>query len=106
MVASQRLVRLWRKCERVKMPCAYILYSEKHDRFYVGSARAENAETRLKEHNWGKTKSTKGYRPWLIVYQESFLTYTEARKRENFLKSGQGRKWIKEEWQSGRMRRS
>jgi predicted GIY-YIG superfamily endonuclease len=31
---------------------------------------ALNAELRLKEHNAGKSKHTKGYMPWKIIYTE------------------------------------
>ena len=63
-------------------------------RYYVGSTR--DLEKRLKAHHNGKFRSTKTYRPWKLVYSEHFETYTEARKREVFLKTGAGRKWIKE----------
>jgi predicted GIY-YIG superfamily endonuclease len=39
----------------------YVLKSEKHWRFYVGLAN--DVEVRLKEHNNGKTKSTRPYKP-------------------------------------------
>ena len=67
----------------------------------MGSSHEENANSRLNSHNSGKTKSTKFGRPWVIIHEETFLTYTEARKRELFLKTGQGRKWIKEGGQDG-----
>ena len=88
------------------MACAYVLYSEKNARFYVGSSKDDGAQPRIKGHNAGKVKSSKAFRPWSLIHEEIFPNYTEARKRENFLKSGQGRQWIKERWQSGRMRRS
>ncbi len=91
------------------MPCIYILYSEGRNRFYTGSSKEDNADSRLKSHNAGKTKSTKAGQPWKVIYEEQHTDYTAARKREIFLKSGVGRKWIKEqfghykeEWPSGR----
>lgn len=77
------------------MPCVYILYSKNKNKYYTGSSRSNDAGQRLIKHNNGQTRSTKAGRPWKIVYQEQMETYTEARKRELFLKSGQGRKWIK-----------
>lgn len=50
----------------------YVLWSEKFSRKYVGMA--ENTESRLKEHNSGKTISTKAFIPWEIVYKEEFIT--------------------------------
>jgi putative endonuclease len=59
--------------------------------FYVGLT--ENLQNRLYEHNSGKTKSTKAFAPWKIVYTEEFSTREEARQREKYLKSGAGRKF-------------
>jgi len=83
------------------MPCVYILYSESTDKFYVGSSREETATNRLRSHNSEKGRFTRGGRPWRLVYEEWVSDYTEARKRENFLKSGVGRRWIKEKFKDG-----
>ncbi len=72
---------------------AYILRSQVDGRLYKG--HASNVEKRLKEHNSGKTKSTKGYIPWEIVYYEEFETKGEAIEREKFFKTGFGREYIK-----------
>ena len=74
----------------------YVLKSVDHYRFYVGMTA--DIERRIKEHNSGKTKSTKGYRPWELVFKESYQTTTEARKREKYLKSGVGKEYIKDFW--------
>ncbi len=62
----------------------YILKSLSKDWHYIGSTG--NLEKRLKEHNQGKTRSTKSYLPFTLFYSEEYSTKTEARKRENFLK--------------------
>jgi putative endonuclease len=72
----------------------YAIKSKKDDRIYVGFT--ENLERRISEHNSGKTRSTKGYIPWVLVYKEICKTREDARKREVFLKSGIGKKIIKE----------
>ena len=74
----------------------YVLKSENHYRFYVGMT--SNIENRIREHNSGKTKSTKGYRPWKLFFFEEFDTRQEARDREKYLKSGIGKEFIKEKW--------
>ena len=74
----------------------YVLKSKNHWRFYVGMT--ENIERRLKEHNSGKTKSTKGYKPWILFSHETFPTRWEARKREKYLISGIGKEFIKNKW--------
>jgi putative endonuclease len=61
---------------------------------YIGSSG--DLETRIKAHNSGKVRSTKGRRPLILVYYESFLTKTEARGREHFYKSRAGRRVLKE----------
>lgn len=75
----------------------YVLVSHSKElRFYVGMS--ENPEQRLLEHNSGKTKSTKGFRPWQIFFLEKFSTRGEARDREKFLKAGSGKEKIKRMW--------
>jgi putative endonuclease len=65
-------------------------------RHYVGITK--DVCKRLKEHNEGKTKTTKAYRPWTFIYIEATSNYVEARKREKYLKSGYGKMWIKKRW--------
>ncbi len=77
----------------------YILKSEKKDRFYIGSTG--NINNRLKKHNSGSVKSTKAYRPWKIVYLEEYETNTEARRRENEIKSWKNKKRIKKAFSRG-----
>jgi putative endonuclease len=71
----------------------YVLKSELFKRYYVGITN--NLSRRLTEHNNGKTRSTRYYLPWNLLFSESFETRTEARKREKYLKSGIGKEYIK-----------
>ena len=71
----------------------YVLKSECYNRFYIGIS--DNIDRRLKEHNNGKTKSTKHYRPWNLVFSEMYENRAQARVREKYLKSGIGREYIK-----------
>ena len=71
----------------------YILKSEKNGKLYKGCT--ENLKQRIKEHNGGNVKFTKGLRPWKLVYYEAFLNKTNALREEKFLKSGKGRERIK-----------
>jgi putative endonuclease len=73
----------------------YVLRSIEFERNYVGFTR--DTEKRLKEHNSGKTKSTRPYKPWRILFYERFSTKAEALRREKFLKTGQGRDYIKKQ---------
>jgi putative endonuclease len=80
----------------------YIIQSIKFGKLYTGFT--DDLESRLKKHNSGNVRSTKAYKPYKIIYTEDYVDKTSARKRELFLKSGQGRKWIKERidcWRDG-----
>ena len=71
----------------------YALESEKNGMLYIGFT--EDVDRRLREHNAGKSKFTKGYRPWKLVYTEVIYTRKEARRREKYLKSTTGKRWLK-----------
>ena len=77
----------------MKVFVIYVIESQIDNRLYVGFT--ENLERRIKEHNDGKTKSTKGFRPWILVYSEVLYSREEARKREKYLKSGCGKEFLK-----------
>ncbi len=71
----------------------YAIKSQNHDRIYIGLT--QNIKNRIQEHNSGKTKSTKFYRPWVLFYKEVLNSRPEARKREKELKTGFGREYLK-----------
>jgi len=71
----------------------YAIYSKVDFRIYVGFT--SDLKQKLKDHNAGRTKSTKGYVPWKIFYTEEAETRTEARKREKYLKGGSGKEKLK-----------
>jgi putative endonuclease len=50
-------------------------------------------QKRLKDHNSGKSKSTKPYKSWGVIHKENFQDRVEARKREKYLKTAAGRRW-------------
>lgn len=81
-----------RKFIEGNMFVTYILYSESGDRYYIG--HSENLEMRLSYHNEGRVKSTRGYRPWKVVYFEEFSTKLEANRRELEIKKKKSRKYI------------
>ena len=71
---------------------AYVLWSKRLQKRYIGSC--SNLENRIREHNRGRQRFTKGGIPCELVYQEGCPSYPLARKREIFLKTGQGRKYL------------
>lgn len=66
----------------------YILHSTVTDRYYIGSTK--NVTRRLREHNAGKVKSTRSYRPYRVVYVEPMGKRTEALQRERKIKRYKG----------------
>ncbi len=66
----------------------YFLKSFKSKKYYIGCTT--DLEKRIKEHNSGKTKSTKPYIPWTIIYFENYLDKNLAYKREWHLKHPKG----------------
>jgi putative endonuclease len=71
----------------------YALFSEKYQKIYIGYT--SDIEQRLLSHNELGTKGyTLRYRPWRLIYTESFLLKSDAMKREKQLKSAKGREFI------------
>ncbi len=66
------------------MASLYILQSLSTGRFYIGSTA--DLERRLQEHQRGHSPATRGRGPWRLVYEESFSSLIEARRRELQLK--------------------
>jgi len=71
----------------------YLLLSKKTGKWYVGSTK--NLQKRILNHNAGKNRSTKHGIPWKIIYWEISLNRNDARAREKYLKSGMGRRYLK-----------
>ena len=73
----------------------YVYAIESLSRNYTYVGFTNNFERRLLEHNSGYNKSIKPYLPFKLIYIETVETSEEARKREKFLKSGIGKKFLK-----------
>ncbi|OGY41437.1 MAG: excinuclease ABC subunit C [Candidatus Buchananbacteria bacterium RBG_13_36_9] len=71
----------------------YVLLSKKDNKFYIGYT--DNLIGRIKEHKKGKVKSTKYRLPVILIYYECCINKFDAIKRERFLKSGMGRRYLK-----------
>ena len=72
----------------------YILHSESFDRYYIG--QTNNLVDRIRRHNSGYVKSTKAYKPWEVVYSETFQSRGDSISRESYLKSLKSKTAIKE----------
>ena len=64
------------------------------DPTYYYKGHSEDIETRLKEHNSGKTKSNKHKAPFRIIYFEKSETREEAIKKEKYWKTAAGRRYL------------
>ena len=74
---------------------AYVVRSLHCNFLYKG--HCEDLDVRLRQHNQGFTASLKPYIPVELVYFETYDTREEAIKRERYLKSSAGRKFLKKE---------
>jgi len=71
----------------------YILKSKKDGKFYTGSTK--DLRKRLMQHNNGLSTYTKGRGPFEVIYYEACLLEDKARSRELYLKSGMGKRYLK-----------
>ncbi len=71
----------------------YVLQSLKDNKFYTGYT--DNLKRRFKEHNNGLVLSTKIRLPFKLVYYEASLSVRDAKAREKYLKTGMGKRYIK-----------
>jgi putative endonuclease len=72
----------------------YILYSTSFGKIYIGYT--SHLLLRFKSHQELGKGWTSKYRPWLVIYCEYYADQKKAMQREKELKSGQGRKWIRD----------
>ncbi len=75
----------------------YILQSESTGKIYIG--QTNDLDRRVAQHNdpdFKLTLHTKRNRgPWKLIHSEEYPTRREAMRREKYLKSGQGREWVR-----------
>jgi len=71
----------------------YVLRSKKDQNYYTGYAK--DLKKRLHEHNNGLVNSTKHRVPLDLVYFEGCLNQVDATKREKYLKTTYGKRYIK-----------
>ncbi|MCQ9205958.1 MAG: GIY-YIG nuclease family protein [Omnitrophica bacterium] len=71
----------------------YIIQSKSNNRMYTGFTC--NLRKRFNEHNNGRVVSTKNRGPFKIIYYEACANEYDARAREKYLKSGMGKRYLK-----------
>ncbi len=62
----------------------YVIQSRKDQRYYIGFT--SDIVDRVKAHNAEKSRYTKAYVPWDLIYYEAYEDESIARKREIKLK--------------------
>jgi putative endonuclease len=70
----------------------YVLRSEKDGGFYIGFTK--NLKLRFEQHTKGQVDSTKDRRPLMLIYYEACLTQQDATKREKYLKTYNGKRFL------------
>ncbi len=70
----------------------YVLQN-KQGKLYTGAT--SDIQKRILEHNSGKNKSTKYGGPWKLIYCEICIIRKDAFAREKYLKSGMGKRYLK-----------
>jgi len=73
----------------------YTVYVLKDDSEKLYKGLTNNFKRRLKEHNSGETITTSKMNNLNLVYKEEYDNFEEARKRELYLKSAAGRRFLK-----------
>ncbi len=71
----------------------YMLFSEHDGRFYTGTTA--NLRQRIRQHAEGEVRSTAYRCPLRLIYYEACLNDEDAYRRERFLKTGKGKRYLK-----------
>ena len=71
----------------------YVLRSTSDQMFHVGFTK--NLPKQIRDHNNGLVPATKRRIPFDLVYWEGCLNQTDATRREKYLKSSWGKRYIK-----------
>lgn len=79
--------------DRGVMYYVYMLRSKKNAMWYTGSTN--DLRKRLNQHNNGESAWTKSGVPWEVIYYEACLNEEDTRSREKYLKSGMGKRYLK-----------
>ncbi len=70
----------------------YVLESLKDDKRYIGYTN--NLKRRIEEHKKGLSFATKFRLPFKLIYFEGCINNEDAKRRENYLKVTQGRRFL------------
>ena len=71
----------------------YVLLSKVDNQFYTGAT--SDLKSRLQKHDDGQVPSTSKRRPLKLIYYEACLEKGDAIKREKYLKTGMGKRYLR-----------
>ena len=72
----------------------YVLQSTEDGRWYTGVTG--DLRARIADHLKGRVGSTRHRRPLRLIYYEACLSEADARRRERYLKTGKGKRSIRQ----------
>ena len=71
----------------------YVIQSLKDDKWYTGCNK--DLRERFKEHLKNKVMATKGRGPFKLIHYEACSSKYDAYDRERYLKSGMGKRYLR-----------
>ena len=71
----------------------YVIANPNTGKWYIGCT--SNLRKRFSDHRHGKVFYTKGRGPFELIYSEACLNKEDAYAREKYLKTGMGRRYLK-----------
>ncbi len=77
----------------------YVLKCEKTSTFYTGCTK--NLKQRIEQHNKGEVYYTKRRMPIKLIYFEACSNKDDAFRRERYLKTGMGKRYLKNRLKGG-----
>ncbi len=75
------------------MHYVHVIQSQEDRQFYTGFT--SDLKNRFREHNAGRVSSTKRRGPFELVYYEACQNEQDALAREKYLKSGMGKRYLR-----------
>jgi putative endonuclease len=79
--------------ESMAMYYTYVILSKKDGKLYTGFTR--DLRKRFSDHNDGNVPATKNRGPFEMIYYEACLHEQDATAREKYLKSGMGKRYLR-----------
>ena len=76
-----------------QMYYTYVLQSKKDGYWYTGCTA--DLRKRFRDHNAGRVFHTKGRGQFTLIYYEACFNKDDAFRRERYIKSGMGKRYLK-----------